>query len=573
VKNRNRKLTCGILLLLGVWRAHAQVDVLTQHNDNQRSGLNRSEVVLTQQTVRKNFGKLWTLYSDAKIMTQPLYVSNLTSAECPKACNVVIFASMKGTIYAYKADQKPLTANDTLIWARYLGDPQLGNKYLDKWATDDPWWGILGTPVIDRFAGSIYAVVWNRDGQYRIYELDLATGNIKKGPVVVQGTVGTVSFVEKRTGWRQLRKQRAALLLSEGVLYVAFGGDNDQGLAGWLFAYDAGALTLKAVWSPTSGGRNGGIWQSGQGPAADNSGNIYLQTGDGEFDAQRQLFGNSLVRLRLGAGGFTVTDYFTPCEQAFLDRCDYDLGSAAPLLFNDSVVAGGKTGKLYLMRADKLGQYVAGPETPKSGSCKVIPECSEGPRVVQKWRGAIGHIHGAPVFWNGPGGQSWLYVMGEGDRLKAFPFVNGKFDVAAQRHSQWQPGKPGKQSCGGSLDYWMPGGILSLSSNGDAAGTGILWALVPANGDATTYRGVKGMLLALNAEDVSQELWRSQAKDAAASNTKDSFGLLARFVPPTIANGKVFVATAGDKEPLSRWCNQRPTIFPKNYGLVVYGLK
>jgi hypothetical protein len=120
----------------------------------------------------------------------------------------------------------------------------------------------------------------------------------------------------------------------------------------------------------------------------------------------------------------------------------------------------------------------------------------------------------------------------------------------------------------------MPGGVISVSSNGSTPGTGIVWVLVPANGDANSYRGVKGMLLALNAEDASQELWRSQGKNAALSDTSDSLGLLARFAPATVANGKVFAGTAGDKEPLKRWCDgKRPTHFPGNYGVVVYGLK
>jgi hypothetical protein len=103
-------------------------------------------------------------------------------------------------------------------------------------------------------------------------------------------------------------------------------------------------------------------------------------------------------------------------------------------------------------------------------------------------------------------------------------------------------------------------------------GTGIVWALVPANGDSNGYRGVKGMLLAFNAEDVSQELWRSQASDGE-TDTPDSFGLLARFVPPTVANGKVFVPNAGDREELKRYCSTRPAKFPDNYAVVVYGLK
>jgi hypothetical protein len=83
---------------------------------------------------------------------------------------------------------------------------------------------------------------------------------------------------------------------------------------------------------------------------------------------------------------------------------------------------------------------------------------------------------------------------------------------------------------------------------------------------------VKGMLMAFNAEDVTQELWRGQGKDGV-SDTADSLGLLARFNPPVIANGKVFVGTAGDSEPFQRYGGSRPAPGPANYYLAVYGLK
>lgn len=562
-----------LLLLFTASVALAQVDVLTQHNDNQRSGRNTQETILNHQTVRSRFGKLWTLYSDAKVMAQPLYVSGLKSAKCPGGCNTVIFASMKGTMYAYMADQRPSTAYDTLVWARFLGEPQRDNKDIDKWATDEPWWGILSTPVIDRACSSLYAVAWNDDGQYRLYNLDLNSGRVKQGPVVIQGAIAGRNFADNRTGWKQQRKQRAALLLADGALYIAFGGDNPEGAAGWMFVYDAATLALKTVWSPTPNGHNGGIWQSGQGPAADNAGNVYIQTGDGDFDARRQLYGNSLLKLRFGKDDIAVADYFTPCNQAFLDRCDFDQGSSGPVLFHEFVVGGGKAGRLYLMRSDKLAKYHP-TSLPKTAGCRLIPECKDGPLVIQKWKAATGHIHGSPVFWEGPEGKSWLYVMGEADHLKAFPFVDGKFELSGLRQSKWEPPRPCVSPCGPPMEHWMPGGVLSVSSYGSTPGTGIVWVLTPANGDANTLRGVKGMLIALNAEDVSQELWRSQGHDAALSDTNDSLGLLARFAPPTIANGKVFVGTAGDKEPLKRWRDgRRPIYFPRSYGVVVYGLR
>jgi hypothetical protein len=575
----------------------AQVDVLTRRIDNARSAVNSHETILNHNTVRTKFGKLWTLYADAKIMAQPLYVANLVvpaadvigsvaKAKCPTGCNVVIFATMKGTIYAYLADEKPHAVNDTLLWARYLsnGDachcgatgPQNGSGNFDMWAVDDPWWGVLGTPAIDRNNNSVYAVTWTNDQQYRLYNLNLKTGQIQQGPILIQGSVGGQTFAPNTPGWIQRRKQRAGLLLTHGLLYVAFGGDDHQALAGWLFVYDAQSLTMKTVWSPTPAGRNGGIWMAGEGPAADADGNVYIQTGDGDVDTQKHSYGDSLVRLQFTNGAVSVADFFTPCNQMLLQQCDLDHGSSGPVLFSQFVVGGGKNGWLYLMRADKLGQYAPGPFPPPAAACQPgVTDCTDGPNVIQKWQATHGHIHGAPVFWAGPGGKSWLYVMGEGDPLEAFPFDGNKFDPAAMKQSTWtEPHMTEVPVCQSQSNHgmWMPGGYVGVSSNGMTPGTGIVWAVVPANGDSNSCRGVKGMLMAFNAEDITKELWRSQAQNTKLSDTPDSFGLLARFNTPTVANGKVFVPTAGDAEQLQRWGGARPAQGPANYQLVVYGL-
>ncbi len=279
-------LPCRLLIALAALPLCAQVDVLTQRYDNSRSGANLHETILNQANVKSKFGKLWTLYADAKIMAQPLYVSNLVApaaglfsaaakAQCPTGCNVIIFATMKGNGFTPISPTRLQAVNDTLLWARYLSDGtacqcgatglQNGSGQFDMWAVDDPTWGVLGTPVIDRSTNSLYAVAWTNDQQYRLYNLNITTGGIQKGPLLIQGSVGGQNFVETNPGWSQQRKQRAGLLLSNGLLYVAFGGDNQTALAGWLFVYDVGAFALKAVWSPTPNGRNGGIWMSGHG--------------------------------------------------------------------------------------------------------------------------------------------------------------------------------------------------------------------------------------------------------------------------------------------------------------------
>jgi hypothetical protein len=560
----------ALLPLLFVVRAQnskESFNVYTQRVNNQRTGVNLIETELSQSTVKARFGKLWTFYSDAKVMAQPLYVSQLVSGKCPQGCNTVIFASMNNTVYAYMADEKPTASNDTLIWSKSLGPPRAGTHDIDEAALDDPSNGILGTPAIDRANNLVYLVAWNSDQMYRIYALDLRTGEIAKGPVVIEGSAERSSFVQHDKDWRQLRKQRAALLLDHGSVYVAFGGDNSKGIAGWLFVYDAANLQLLTVWTPELGGKSGGIWMSGNGPVADGTGAVYIQTANGDYDPKNNQYGNSLLKLKLEENSVKVVDVFTPCNQSYLNHEDLDFGSSGPLLLpGNLILSGGKFGNLYLMNRDHLAGYAPG------GWHKA--ECRDSESVLQTVTLDRGHIHGAPLYWSGPGGNQWVYVMAEAKNLEAFPFVDGRLKTGLDdiKMSAWKPPRQAPPICHKPARNWMPGGILALSSDGDRSSTGIVWALVPANGDPNTFRGVKGMLLALNAEDVSQELWRSQGTDGE-TDTPDSFGLLARFVPPTVANGKVFIANAGDREELKRYCSTRPTQFPKNYGVVVYGLK
>jgi hypothetical protein len=260
-----------------------------------------------------------------------------------------------------------------------------------------------------------------------------------------------------------------------------------------------------------------------------------------------------------------------------LKQCDLDQGSSGAVLFDQYVIGGGKDGRLYLMLADKMPGYQPGPFPPPAASCMPgEPDCADPPDLIQKWQASMGHVHGAPVVWKGPNNSTWLFVMGEGDPLKAYPFEGGKFNLQAVKQGGWiQPKLNQVPACQSQANHgmWMPGGLLGVSSNGSVPGTGIVWAVVPANGDANSCRGVKGMLIAFDAEDVTKELWRSQRKDAGNSDTADSFGLLARFNPPTIANGKVFLGTAGDAEPLQRYGGPKPAPGPANYYLAVYGLK
>jgi hypothetical protein len=538
-------------LVLVVQSASA-ADVLTSRNSVGRTGVNTDEPGLTPARVNAGtFGRLWNLYADGQVVAQPLYLSQLAvdTAGNPNTplvrgvFNAVLIATMHNTVYLYDADrEQPGPEGRTIpLWATWLGRPRPGDKSIDMWSTNDPEWGILGTPVVNAVRSIVYIVAWHDDGGtnqnyvYRLHALRLKDGAHVAPPVVLQGP-----GLDARN-----QKQRPGLLLNGGVLYIGFGGDGNRGL---LLAYDAVTLTRRAAWQSTPTGGSGGLWQAGSAPAADADGNVYVMTGNGTFDAHRggANYGDSFVKLRLEGNALAVKDYFTPCNEQSLNARDFDLGSSGPVLIpgTNLIVGGGKDGNLFLLSTANLGKHVPPPQ-PGAATCP-------NPNALQVVRAAEGNVHGAPVFWQGAAGRR-LYVWGEDDRLHAYRFVNQRIAPNPQL-SQYRP------------PDGMPGGMLSLSSQGGV--NGIVWAVVPLNGDANRWRGVQGILFALDALDVSKALWTSEQ-----AGVRDRLGLFAKFAPPTIAGGKVFVATYGDDEPLGLYGQgARPPAFPAHYYVAVYGM-
>ena len=103
----------------------------------------------------------------------------------------------------------------------------------------------------------------------------------------------------------------------------------------------------------------------------------------------------------------------------------------------------------------------------------------------------------------------------------------------------------------------MPGGMLSLSANGSARDSSIVWASLPRQGDANNGT-VDGMLRAFSATDLSHELWNSEQNAG-----RDRLGMFAKFCPPVVANGKVYIPS---------FAPPGKTDAPQPGKLVVYGL-
>ena len=554
-------------------------DVLTQHNNNARTGAVLDETILNTGSVNlTRFGKLWTLFADGQVVAQPLYVSalavdttaNMAIPRVQGTFNAVIIATMHNTVYVYDADKENRGPDGRTIplWATWLGQPRPGGKDIDMWSTNDPEWGILSTPVVSDDKKTLFVVAWHGDGpgefRYRLHALDLKNGLHRQPAVIIRtsSTDNPTPCTPQNVFNPCLQKQRAALLLSNGHLYVGFGGDGNRGA---LIAFDAQTLAEKAFWTSTPAGTNGGVWQSGQGPAADNDGNVYLITGNGSFDGNTsggRNFGSSFVKLRIEGQSFTVKDFFTPCNVKFLNDNDLDVGSGGPVLLPVNpgrIVSGGKEGVLYVLPQDDLGRHVV--PNQNAAPCQNRPQVQSVlafPPVMHDGKPHHGNIHGSPVFWAGPD-TARIYTWGENNRLKAYTFAQGKLhDVDNAKESAFRP------------PDGMPGGMLAVSAHGNTAGSGIVWAVVPLDGDANQQRGVKGIVLALDAQDVTRTLWTSEQ-----FAQRDWLGLFAKFTNPLVAAGKVFVATYGNDELRRVYGNNppvHPTQFPKSYYVAVYGM-
>lgn len=490
------------LLFLGVAVlppfAVGQPDVLTQHNDNARTGLNFNETTLTPANVNVNqFGLLFKLTVDDQVYAQPLYVAKLAIGG--GIHNVVYVATVNNSVYAFDAD-----AQRTPYWQVNLGTAQRNSdaaRFCSDIAAKE---GIIGTPVIDRAAGVLYIVAATNDSgifHQKLHALDIATGTERPNS---PATIQTGGFDPLQ------QNQRAALLLLNGVVYIGFGSHCDYvPYGGYLFAYRSSDLTQIAVFNTAPHRGGAAIWQAGQGPSTDGT-FVYLTTGNGSWDGVTE-FSESFLKFDVSAG-LTLADWFTPASHAQLDAFDYDLGSTGPLLLpgtnpagTSMIVHAGKDGVIRLLNRDNLGHL---------GDSTLLQSFAAVP---------VNGNFSSIVYWNSSRNGPTVYLWSDRDYLRSFSLKNGLFEA----------GTPGN---GGSVVN-HPGGALSLSSNG--ASNGIVWAntLIPS-----TFGPGPGELHAFDADQLGSEIYNNRMNAA-----RDSCGNHAKFAYPTVTGGKVYLPSFGNQ--------------------------
>jgi hypothetical protein len=91
-----------VALAASAWLV-GQVSIVTNRNDNARTGANLHETQLTTSNVNPSlFGKLFSQTVDGSIYGQPLYVPSVTIGG--SAHNVVYVATMNDKVYVFDAD-------------------------------------------------------------------------------------------------------------------------------------------------------------------------------------------------------------------------------------------------------------------------------------------------------------------------------------------------------------------------------------------------------------------------------------------------------------------------------------
>jgi outer membrane protein assembly factor BamB len=534
------------LLCLASCATASATEVLTQHNDLARTGAVIDEKALSPATLKgQGIGKLFSLAVDGQIYAQPLVVTGLAIPGAGTH-DVVFVATMRNMVYAFDAEGRDASP----LWKAYLGAPMPydripkdGGALLGQYNVR-PYIGVTSTPVIDREKQLIYVVAKIAEPQclgaeaatpacpvvYRIHALDLASGAVvRKSDIRIP--MKDPSVPEEDVARRHL--QRAALLMANHKVYAAFGAHQDAPpYQGWVIAFDADTLQqLEPAFCTTPGGEMGGVWQAGNGPAADPQGNIYIMTGNGSFDPDRsRQFGSTFVKLN---GDLAPVGWFAAADVKALNLLDVDQGSSGPMLMpgTDELVGGGKDGKLFVLSQAKFG----GQQLHSWWHGQLNPPIQYF-QASRRWRitwlswfpllfnAGYHHIHGSPVYWNSRLKGPTIYIWPEEDNVKAFHYdAKKKFNTAALK------GMMGNQG--------MPGGFLSISANGES--DGILWAAIPYQDDAWVEI-VRGTLRAFNA-DTLELLWSTDRDEPA-----DHFDF-AKYVPPTVANGRVYLATFSDR--------------------------
>lgn len=503
---KNQLLLATLILFLSVL-CFGQRSVLTWHYDNMRTGANLQETILTpSNVVWTQFGKLFSQPVDGAIVGQALY---LPSVAIPNkgVHNVVYAATMNDSVYAFDADNNVGTNAQPLWKVRVVATGATPVPISVQGGGTTTGWtevGVVSTPVIDPATGILYVIAkdyLNGVVSNRLYGLSVTTGARKFKPLTVTATFASGGKTYVFNNLTQVN--RPALLLSRGVLYIAFGSNGSNGLEqGWVIAYSAATSTsptpiFRGAFNDEPGSYWAAIWQKGAGLSADSGGHIYGETGEGAVVPGTNL-GESVFKLTQTSNGLSLADWFTPYNWSYLGSNDLDLNDSVLILPTQPgshpylAIAVGKAGTLYVLDRTDMGHLCS--------TCT-----TKDTQIVQELPNAVGAETGSLVYWNGR-----VYSTGVASPIMAWALNNGLLSTTpiAQSH----------KVAGGHSPV--------LSANGKS--DGILWQLQGAGPNALT---------------AFDALTLERIYSADQSSGRDALPSLPHFAQLMEVNGKLYVGT------------------------------
>jgi hypothetical protein len=501
---------------------------VTYHNNNQRTGWNETEQVLTPANVGSpQFKLLQTVALDDQVDGQPLVVTQQTIKNSG-VHDVVYVATENNTVYGIDV----LTG--AVLLKENFGTPVPMSVLPGQCNNNAAHIGITSTPVIDPKTATMYVIVYSYESNapiYRIHALSLDDLVDKMPPVEITAS-NTLSDGTAFTFSAQTQRQRSGLLLANGAVYAGFASFCDisaNNSRGWLLGWEAATLKPLAAneltnhqtvaQTPPSDHHDfflSSIWMSGYGVAADADGDLFFVTGNSDTVRTDNIQESA---VRMSPDLTAVKDYFTPSNFVALDQQDLDYASGGLMVLPDQsgplphlAVAAGKYGLLYIIDRDNMGKYVAGgPDKP--------------PSVNIVW------CHCGPSYFVGSDGVSRVVSSGDTvvktwkvDTAKAVPLTLEATSASLFVSSE--------QSSSGIQDS---GFFTTISSNGTQANTAIIWAVSRPDNKANPTVS----LYAFNTAPAGTALPKLFSDVAG---TWPSLGGNANIVP-VVANGRVYVAS------------------------------
>jgi hypothetical protein len=490
--------------------------ITTSQYDNLRTAANLNEKVLTPKNVNsREFGKLGAWKVDGPVYAQPLYVPNVDIPGGSRH-NVLYVATEHDSVYAFDADRP----GDAPLWKVSFLDPQRSIQPVSGDEVQCPFLqpdvGITATPVIDLQTGTLFVLARTRvyhrlapnDYRQHLHALAITTGVEKfGGPKLIEASVpgngagvsgGQITFDALR------ENPRASLVLVNGNVILTWASSCDVGpYHGWVMTYDAKTLAQKAALNVTPDGKEGGIWASDTGPAADASGDIFVPTGNGTFNIASggRDYGDSL--LKLDPATLAIRDFFTPFDQAKLNSEDADLGSSGPTLLPDQpglhphlLLQPTKGGMIYVIDRDQMGKFRP-----------------DGNAILQQFKMAGDGGYGAIAYWNGH-----AFFAASKDYLRDYAVSGGQLKEAGRANTP---------------RFDNPGATPAVSAKGTQ--NAIVWVI-----STRTWNGQDrpAVLYAYDATNIARPIYSSEENAA-----RDRAALATRFVVPVVVNGRVYFGT------------------------------